>query len=645
MRFPGSPITRSGRLGTLARRIAFFALVAGATAVATSLMMQILDAGGLTPIGMAILVLFTITFAWIATSFWTAAMGFVVRLVGGDPMSLAAADPAAPLRTRTAIVMPVYNEAPGRVIAGLEASLRGLIASRDAVNFDAFLLSDTTDPAIARAERAAFAGLRRRLGPAIGLYYRRRERNLERKAGNIADFCSRWGGAYDHMIVLDADSVMRGATLIALARLMEARPETGIIQTVPVPTGRETVFARIQQFAGRLYGPSLAAGLAFWQLGDANYWGHNAIIRIAAFAAHCGLPVLPGRAPLGGEILSHDFVEAALMRRAGWKVWLVPDLEGSYEELPANVIDYAKRDRRWCQGNLQHGNLLNLPGLHWLSRVHLVMGITSYVASPLWLLLLVLSSADFISKALIGPVYFKPGFNLFPDWPVAKTGQIELLLTMTLAVLLLPRLFGLALVIASRSRRRLYGGFRALLASAGLEILFSTLLAPVMMLFQSNFVIVTLAGGSIAWEAQPRDDRGVSWAESARRMLPHTLLGAAWGALVLALAPQYIWWLAPVLAGLVAAIPLCRWSSRIDLGRKLRARGLFLTPEETAPPAELRQLRAAIAAGNAAGVALDSLGEPTLPVEAPCLMPKQSLAAAARGLSGPVPQRSRAPAA
>src|SRR5260221_1670634 len=340
------------------RRSVFAGLVACSTAIATALMVDIIGAGGFNAVTVSILVLFTISFGWIACSFWTALLGFIVRVAGGDPASLGWAGATTPLRERTALVMPIYNEDPVRVPAGLEATLRGLLLASDAGHFDAFVLSDTTDPKIAEEEQQAVLTLRRRIGDRIPIYYRRRQRNHGRKAGNIADFCERWGGAYAHMVVLDADSVMSGSTLVALAGLMEAHPDAGIIQTGPVPTNPETVFARILQFGSRLYGPVLSSGLAFWQLGDANYWGHNAIIRVAAFTEHCGLPVLPGSAPLGGEILSHDFVEAALIRRAGWKVWIVPELEGSYEELPANVIDYAKRDRRWCQGNLQHARLL-----------------------------------------------------------------------------------------------------------------------------------------------------------------------------------------------------------------------------------------------------------------------------------------------
>ena len=241
------------------------------------------------------------------------------------------------------------------------------------------------------------------------------------------------------MLVLDADSIMSGDTMVALAKLMQDNPGTGIIQTLPAPVNQETLFGRILQFGSRVYGPALVSGLSWWQLGEGNYWGHNAIIRTSAFIEHCGLPTLSGQAPLGGEILSHDFVEAALMRRAGWQVWIVPELEGSYEELPPNVLDYAVRDRRWCQGNLQHLRLLPAKGLHPLSRLHLIMGVLGYVSSPLWLILLTLSTIDILTQTIVGHNYFEPGYNLFPVWPVSKVSETISLFVVTIGILLVPR--------------------------------------------------------------------------------------------------------------------------------------------------------------------------------------------------------------
>ena len=147
--------------------------------------------------------------------------------------------------------------------------------------------------------------------PAAGSSIAAAPTNIGRKAGNIAEFVRNWGGAYDYMIVLDADSIMSGQSLVTLAQTMDAHPTVGIIQTLPLLAGRETLFARLLQFAVRVSGPMFGSGLTFWQLGESNYWGHNAIIRMRAFADHCSLPRLPGSPPFGGEIMSHDIVEAA----------------------------------------------------------------------------------------------------------------------------------------------------------------------------------------------------------------------------------------------------------------------------------------------------------------------------------------------
>lgn len=569
------------------RRTLYASVVLGSTLAASGLMLEVLRANGLTVLEMAMIGLFTVSFAWIATSFWTATAGFLVRLVGRDPAGLSVGDDR-PLVTRTAIVMPIYNEDPERVCAGLAATWRSLAGTGESGAFDAFVLSDTTDPVRAGVERAAVERLIGRLNGAGRIFYRRRERNVGRKAGNLADFVTRWGQAYDHMLVLDADSVMAGKTIVRLARLMQAHPRSGIIQTLPLPANAETLFGRMLQFASRLNGPVLASGLAWWQLGEGNYWGHNAIIRTAAFAAHCGLPRLPGSEPLGGEILSHDFAEAALIRRAGWQVWIVPDLEGSWEELPPDAIAYAARDRRWCQGNLQHLGLLGVRGLHPMSRLHLALGVMGYVASPLWLAMLVLASIDVLSVAVFGHSYFLPGHNLFPNWPVSKPDEVASLLTVTAFVLLLPRLYSLILALSDGTARRGFGGAPRLLASALLELAHSALLAPAMMLFHTEFVVVTLLGQTVSWNAQPRSGRGLSVREAAERHGAHTLIGIGWGGVVLALAPDFAWWLLPVLAGLVVSIGLCVLTSRTDLGRWFRNRGLLLTSEEVAPPLELR---------------------------------------------------------
>jgi membrane glycosyltransferase len=604
------------------RRAVLLILIGGSTGVATWLMSQVIAANGLDVIGCAALVLFALNFGWLAASFWTAVLGFAVRLAGGDSISLTAAAGQA-LVGRTAILMPIHNEEPRRVSAGLRAVVAGLMETGEAAHFDIFVLSDTPNAGAGAAEQAMIEALRRQHPAGPTLYYRRRQKNVGRKAGNIEDFIRRWGAGYRYMLVLDADSVMSGSTLVALARMMEAHPDVGIVQALPVPTNRETPFARILQFASRLYGPIQASGLAFWAGGDSIYYGHNAIIRTDAFARLCGLPLLPGKPPLGGEILSHDFVEGALIGGGGYKIWFAPHLSGSYEDMPANVLDFAKRDRRWCQGNLQHARLLGLPMLTRVGRLHMGMGVFAYLTSPLWLALLVLSTFDAVQRALAGTEYFKPGFNLFPNWPVATDFQIHLLLGMTLAALFLPKLLGLSLVLFSRSERQAFGGAWRLCTSVLVEVLFSALLAPMMMLFQTLSVGLTLLGRSVVWEAQPRDDRGVGWREALRRLGWHTLVGATWAGGVYAVTPDFFWWLTPIWLGLVLSLPLSVWSSRRTLGLALKRIGLFLTPEETRPPPELSRLRQALQSElNFEGLVPVVNPEALVPPEAGVAMPR-----------------------
>ncbi len=431
------------------RRLLFFGLTLISSLLASLLMLDILRANSLTALEAMSLVLFFGLFTWISGAFWTAIAGFIIRLRGGDDRGMRAHDAdGLAIHSRIALVMPVYNEDPQRTSAGLDAIWRSLSAQSESAAFDLFILSDTRKNEIAVVEEAAWQALVAKHGGQGRIFYRRRAQNVGRKSGNIADFVRNWGAAYSHMIVLDADSVMSGKSLVTLARLMDAHPDIGIIQTAPLPVGRETLFARVVQFGARLNGPMLSAGLAYWQMGEANYWGHNAIIRLQAFANNCDLPRLPGKAPLGGEILSHDFVEAAFMRRAGYKVWLIPDLKGSWEEVPSNIIDFAARDRRWAQGNLQHMKVLILPRLNWVNRLHMITGILSYVTSPMWFAVLLLSSIITCQEALQGYRYFESGTHtLFPVWPEYRDGEITALLAATIVVLLLPKVLGATLAL------------------------------------------------------------------------------------------------------------------------------------------------------------------------------------------------------
>ncbi|MBN8920328.1 MAG: glucans biosynthesis glucosyltransferase MdoH, partial [Rhizobiales bacterium] len=356
----------SGPRSVVFRRLFVLGATVALTGYAASEMYEVLKVAGLTIPEACVLGLFVMLFAWIAFSLVNMSIGFlltVARRDGGLHVDTQGAPPG--LAKRNAVLLPTYNEEPHRVMSRLQAIFESVQETARGAHFDFFVLSDTTNADIWLKEERTFLDLREAVGEGR-LYYRHRQRNIGRKSGNIAEWVTRFGGAYDHMVVLDADSLMTGDTLVRLAGAMEENPRVGLIQTLPILVNGTTVFARIQQFAGRLYGPLIARGIAWWHGSESNYWGHNAIIRVRAFADQAGLPLLGGPKPFGGHILSHDFVEAALMRRAGWGVHMAPGLGGSFEECPPSITDYAARDRRWCQGNLQHLGVLPARGLHWV---------------------------------------------------------------------------------------------------------------------------------------------------------------------------------------------------------------------------------------------------------------------------------------
>ena len=450
---PGKAITRWGTSRqVVAARLFVFIFAALLTGFGTYEIYHVVAPSGASWLQGLFAVVFALTFAWIAFSCASALIGFW-RVITGRRVRA----PTGGALGRNAILMPVYNEDPEPVLEMLENTGFDLAAAGVAKDFDIFILSDTRDLAVADLELHCFQRLRQRLEGRVNVYYRRRLENRHRKAGNIADWVTRWGATYDHMIVLDADSTVEASTLIALARTIAADPTAGIVQSVPHLINRVTLFARIQQFAGRIYGPVVAEGLAAWHGRDGNYWGHNAAIRVKAFA-EAGLPELSGRKPFGGHILSHDFVEAALLRRAGYAVIMIPALEGSYEECPPTLIDLAVRDRRWAQGNLQHMKVVGAKGLHWVSRVHLIQGIMSYLASPLWLLLMVFGLLLSLQAQFTTPDYFPDGFSLFPSWPVFDPERALRLFGLTMVVLFTPKVLGLVAALADREFRRQSGG-------------------------------------------------------------------------------------------------------------------------------------------------------------------------------------------
>jgi membrane glycosyltransferase len=524
-------------------------------------------------------VFFALTLLWISH----AAASAVAGLIPARRIRLEAS-PAEP--TRTALVMPVYNEDPLRITAGLRAMAEGLAGLGAAGGFEIVILSDTTQPEAWMRETQAVSLLRDTLRDVMPVWYRRRWRNTGRKVGNLHEFIERWGARYDYMITLDADSLIAADTLVRLQQAMQADPDLGLLQTVPRLAGRLSLYARLQQFGSFLYGPPTARGVAAWSGNEGNYWGHNAIVRMTAFAGACGLPQLSGRKPFGGAILSHDFVEAALLRRAGWKVRMAPGWEGSYEESPPSLIDLAIRDRRWAQGNLQHAKVIGTAGLALHSRLHFLLGIFSYLSSPLWLVLLLLGLALSVQAGLHQPEYFDSAFQLFPNWPKFDAQRMLALFGFSFAVLFVPKVLGALAALFSR-RTWLAVGFPELLAGIVLELLLAALYAPVQMLLQSRHVYEILTGRDSGWQAQQRNEGAASWRQAWRFHRGHTLAGLVLGTAFAFLAPELLWWLSPVLAGLLLSVPMSRVSGSVGVGRMLARLGLLLTPEEVDPPAVL----------------------------------------------------------
>lgn len=567
------------------RRFLFFTAIFVLTSVAAWFMADLLWRDGLTGIEFALLAIFVVLFAHVATGFVTAVVGFYVVNRGGDSARIATTLPPEEEWTlaSTAIVMPVCNEDVSRVFEGLRVVYRSVQETKRLEHFDFFVLSDSNQPNQWIQEEMAWLELCKQVGGFGRIFYRKRRHSINKKAGNLGDFLRRWGRRYRYMIVLDADSIMTGRALVQLVALMERNPQVGIIQTVPRLVNGETLYARLQSFASRLHGEIFLAGLNYWQQHEGNYWGHNAVIRVQPFIEHCALPELPGSEPFGGRILSHDFVEAALMRRAGWGVWLAADIEGSFEEGPPTLIDAAKRDRRWCQGNLQHTWLLTARGFRPANRLHLVLGVMGYASSPLWLLFMVL-----------GTVHIGVAGGAVPVEPVgpALAGALALF-GFTMALLLLPKLAALAVALGRPEEVVRYGGRMRLVASFGFEIATSTLLAPVNMLFHAKFVLFTLLGQGVTWLTQRRgsDDDGTDWREAIITHGGQTLFGLVWGGSAFVLSPAFAVWLLPVVVPLVFSIPVSIALSKAGLGRAFRRHGLLLTPEESAPPYELRRLQ------------------------------------------------------
>lgn len=569
------------------RRAFIFLGAAGITAYLTRELYFVMEVGGYTVLEMVLIGLFVLNVAWLSLSFMTALAGFIVVGLGLDRsiVKLPTSDEAkASPKGRTAILIATYNETPERIFGMALASMKDLGASGHGDAFDFFILSDTTDPDIWVHEEAAFKAARSRPGTGPRLYYRRRPNNIGKKAGNIADWCRRWGPAYDYMLVLDADSLMTGEAMVKMAHAMDRSPDIGLIQSAPTTLGRNTLFARMQQFANSLYGPVMAAGLAFWHRGAGNFWGHNAIIRVRAFMESAGLPHLPGSPPFGGQILSHDFVEAALMVRQGWRVCMVPELKGSFEEIPPSLIDFATRDRRWCQGNLQHHRIIPAKGLHPISRIHMGMGIMAYVSAFIWLLFLVVALSLTIQELTMKPTYFSSTQPLFPTWPMQDSERAFSLLLWTLTLLLLPKVFCYVLALFNSEKRRGYGGVWGLTSSLIMETILSSLFAHVMMMVQSAAIFDIVRGHDAGWNPQRRDDGSLPIGWVIRYHFLHMVAGASLAIFTFMASMPLFLWVLPASLGLTLSGPLSAASATRKWGLRFRHMGMFIIPEERRPP-------------------------------------------------------------
>lgn len=568
---PRGPDWRFPSPGTIAARIVAFGGAGAIAWVGWGQMVQALGAQ-MTLLQMVLLVLFAVTFTWVGFSFTSMVAGIFAR----RPRT-----PDGPNEARIAVVMPVHHEDAAATTGLLAALARDLYRAGLGDRAEIFVLSDSREPGAVLDEMAALSRLRD-LSP-VPVWYRRRRDNVGRKAGNVADFLRRWGGRYDQMVVLDADSVMGAATIKALSARMNADPEIGLIQTMPMLVGGQTIFSRLTQFAGRVYGAAIARGVSAWSGDSGNFWGHNAIVRVGAFAQCCGLPELPGKPPFGGHVLSHDFVEAALLRRAGWKVRLDHDLRESFEGCPPTLLDMAVRERRWAQGNLQHARLIFSRGFAWVSRVHFVIGILGFLMSPIWLAMILVGLTLSFNVLLSRPDYFPQTYQLFPTWPTFDPVRMLWLFVAAMSFLLVPKFIAIFRGWLRPLARNSGGGGR-LLVSALFEILLSALIAPVQMLIQTRQIYEILRGRDSGWEAQVRAGQMPSWGVVIRRHAIHVVLGVATLVVLAVASPWQLVWLSPILAGLILSPMTSRWSASPVFGRWARRQGLLVTPEERNPP-------------------------------------------------------------
>jgi membrane glycosyltransferase len=563
------------------RRIAFAALVLATMAAMIWLTARTLAPGGLGVLDIVLIALFALTLPWAVIGFWNAVIGLLVMRLAEDP--IAAVLPAVerlrgdePITASTAILLCTRNEPPDRIVRNLQPLLAGLAEAGVGDRFHLYVLSDTSNPTIAVDEERQFGKLEADWRDRIAVTYRRRANNEGYKAGNIADFCARWGDRHEFAITLDADSVMSANAALGLVRLIVSDPKIGILQGLVIGLPSTSAFTRLFQFGMRLGMRAHTIGSAWWQGDCGPYWGHNAILRLKPFMAHCELSALPGDGPLAGHVLSHDQIEAVLMRRAKYEVRVWPEEDLGFEENPPTLVEFIRRDLRWCQGNMQYLSFLGLPGLHFVSRSQLVFAILMFVNSAAWI-------AFFTIGVLALAFAEHPG-------ALVKPGPGHVLLWTMLAMWFAPPIATAIDVLLHPQLRRSFGGAAGFLASVAAALGFNLLLAPIMWLAHTIFLGGLLLGRKTGWSGQKREDHRVPVALALRWLWPQTVLG--WGAIIiLAFAqPAALPYVLIIAGGLALAAPFAVVTSRSEFGRLLTRLGLGRLPEEIAPPPILRAI-------------------------------------------------------
>ncbi|GAW33753.1 glucans biosynthesis glucosyltransferase H [Roseovarius sp. A-2] len=521
----------------------------------------------------ALLISFSLTLPWLSIGFWNSVLGLLLDLRYGARAAthvtpaLSRVTGDEPLTARVAIVMPLRNEDPDASIDRLRRLEAEIAQSQWAGRFSYHVLSDTDAPGIALKEEARVAQWRA-ARPNARIQYRRRTENTGYKAGNIAEFLHSAGGESDFFLPLDADSEMGADTVFRLIRVMQASPGIGMLQSLVTGLPSRTLFTRAFQFGMRHGMRSFTLGSAWWQGDCGPNWGHNVLIRTAPFRSHCMLCELPGRGPLSGPILSHDQLEAVLIRRAGYEVRVMAEESQSFEENPPSLVDFIRRELRWMNGNLQYLRLLGMSGLKPVSRIQLVLAILMYVSAPAWMAFILIGAAMVAVPGQLNAVPPAHGLALFAT-----------IITLSLS----PKIMGLAQVLARPERRAAYGGGARVAIGGLIEMAFSMLTAPIVALALTRFAIGLLFGQRIGWSAQQRSRDRLEWQEAARVLWPQTLIGLALGGWFAVFAPWAMIFGAPIVLSLACAIPIAVGSAMPGAGRWSRRIGLFDIPEDRAP--------------------------------------------------------------